>query len=76
MGNKQEDLQACACLLGYDVIDINEMCWDDSQDWNVGADGYKIFRRDRQGRRGGHVSLYRFLFTVMTTWCPWHSTWG
>ena len=42
MGNKQEDLQACACLLGYDVIDIIETWWAGSQDWNVGIDRYKL----------------------------------
>lgn len=33
------------------------MCWDDSQDWNVGIDGY-ISRRGGQEGRGGHVSFY------------------
>ena len=27
-------------------------------DWNVALDGYRLFRRDRQGRRGEGVALY------------------
>ncbi|GAB0183522.1 hypothetical protein GRJ2_000817500 [Grus japonensis] len=34
------------------------MRWDDSHDWSAAMDGYKLFRRDRQGRRGSGVALY------------------
>lgn len=27
-------------------------------DWSAAVDGYKLFRRDRLGRRGGGVALY------------------
>jgi len=40
VGNKQEELQVCVCLQGYDVTDISETWWDDSLNWNVGIDGY------------------------------------
>ncbi|PKU32103.1 dtw domain-containing protein 2 [Limosa lapponica baueri] len=36
------------------------MWWDGSYDWNVGMEGYRLFRKDRQGRRGG-VALYEQL---------------
>ncbi|NXW01633.1 ANR12 protein, partial [Fregetta grallaria] len=31
--------------------------WDDSYDWSAAMAGYKLFRRDRRGRRGGGVAL-------------------
>ncbi|GAB0208438.1 hypothetical protein GRJ2_003309500 [Grus japonensis] len=34
------------------------MWWDSSYDWSVGTEGYRLFRKDRQGRRGGDVDLY------------------
>ena len=35
-----------------------ETWWDGSHDWSAAVDGYKLFRRDRQGRRGGGIFLY------------------
>lgn len=34
------------------------MWWDHSYDWSAAVDGYKLFRKDRQGRKGGGVSLH------------------
>ncbi|GAB0186117.1 hypothetical protein GRJ2_001077000 [Grus japonensis] len=58
MGNKQEELETCAHLQGYDFNGIMEMWWDGSYDWSVGMEGYRLFRKDRQGRQGGDVALY------------------
>jgi len=58
MGNKQEKLELCTYLWGYDVIGITEMWWDNFYDWSIGMEGYRLFRKDRQGRRGGGVALY------------------
>ncbi|GAB0179529.1 hypothetical protein GRJ2_000418200 [Grus japonensis] len=58
MGNKQEELETCVCLQGCDLIGITETWWDSSYDWSVGMEGYRLFRKDRQGRRGGGVALY------------------
>ncbi|KAK4831293.1 hypothetical protein QYF61_016763 [Mycteria americana] len=58
MGNEQEELEACAHLQGYDLLGIMETWWDGSCDWSVGTKGYRLFRKDRQGRRGGGVTLY------------------
>ena len=44
--------------LCHKSIAITETWWDDSYDWSAAMDGYKLFRRDRQGRRGGGVALY------------------
>ncbi|GAB0206965.1 hypothetical protein GRJ2_003162100 [Grus japonensis] len=57
MGNKQE-LEASVQQDSYDLVAITETWWDDSHDWSAAMDGYKLFRRDRQGRRGGGVALY------------------
>ncbi|GAB0180519.1 hypothetical protein GRJ2_000517200 [Grus japonensis] len=42
----------------YDIVAITETWWDDSHNRAAAMDGYKLFRRDRQGRRGGGVALY------------------
>ncbi|GAB0206424.1 tubulin polyglutamylase complex subunit 2 [Grus japonensis] len=36
----------------------SETWWDSSYDWSVGMEGYRVFRKDRQGRRGGGIALY------------------
>ncbi|GAB0187672.1 hypothetical protein GRJ2_001232500 [Grus japonensis] len=58
MGNKQEELETCVCLQGCDLIGITETWWDSSYDWSVGMEGYRLFRKDRQGRQGGGIALY------------------
>ncbi|GAB0179465.1 hypothetical protein GRJ2_000411800 [Grus japonensis] len=58
MGNKQEELETCTCLQGYDLIGITETWWDGSYEWSVGMEGERLFRKDRQGRQGGGVALY------------------
>ncbi|GAB0208021.1 mitochondrial enolase superfamily member 1 [Grus japonensis] len=58
MRNKQEELEALAQSQCYDVIGISETWWEESCDWCAVMDGYRLFRRDRQGRRGGGVALY------------------
>ena len=58
MGNKQEELEAIVQLESYDTVAITETWWNDSHSWSVVKDGYQIFKRDRQGRKGGGVALY------------------
>ncbi|GAB0207696.1 hypothetical protein GRJ2_003235300 [Grus japonensis] len=55
---KQEELEAIVLQEDYDIVAITETRWDDSHNWSAAMDGYKLFRRDRQGRRGGGVALY------------------
>ena len=57
-GNKQEELEAIAHQTNYDVVAITETWWDDSHNWSTAMDGYKLFKRDREGRRGGGIALY------------------
>ena len=58
MGNKQEELETMMKQENYHVMAITETWWDVSHDWSAPVEGYKFFRRDRQGRRGGGVALY------------------
>ena len=58
MGNKQEELEVIVWQANYDLAAITETWWDHSQDWSTVMDGYKLFRRDRQGRKGGGGALY------------------
>ncbi|KAK4829368.1 hypothetical protein QYF61_003295 [Mycteria americana] len=58
MDNKQEELEAIVHQENYDMVAITETWWDDLHNWSAAMDGYKLFRRDRRGRRGGGVALY------------------
>ncbi|KAK4832290.1 hypothetical protein QYF61_021689 [Mycteria americana] len=58
LGNKQEELELHVQSESYDIIGITETWWDNSHDWRIMMDGYKLFHKDRQGRRGGGVVLY------------------
>ncbi|CAM5172065.1 unnamed protein product [Eretmochelys imbricata] len=58
LGNKQGELEVLVMSRNYDVIGITETWWDNSHDWSAVMDGYKLFRKDRQGRKGGGVALY------------------
>jgi len=31
------------------------MWWHESHDWSGGVKGYRLLRRDKQGRRGGGI---------------------
>lgn len=57
MGNKQDKLEAIVQLENYDLIAITETWWDKSHSWKFGIEGYKLCRRDRQGRMGGSVAV-------------------
>jgi len=57
MGNKQEELEATMLLESCDLIALTETWWDESRDWSVAIDGYRLFRRDRRGKRGGGIAL-------------------
>ncbi|GAB0175367.1 hypothetical protein GRJ2_000001900 [Grus japonensis] len=58
LGNKQEELEAIVQQENHDIISIMETWWDDSHNWSAAVNGYKLFRRERQGRRGSDVALY------------------
>jgi len=45
-------------LESYNPFALTETWWDESHDWSVAVDSYRLFRRDRQGKRGGGVALY------------------
>ncbi|TRZ20739.1 hypothetical protein HGM15179_006364 [Zosterops borbonicus] len=58
MANKQEELEVMVQQQSYDVVTITEMWWDDSHTWSTALDGYRLFRRDRKGRKAEGVALY------------------
>jgi len=58
MGNKREDLEATVLPGHYDLIAITETWWDESHDWSVAINDYKLFRRERRGKKGGGIALY------------------
>ena len=58
MSNKREELEAILSQANYDLVAITKTWWDHSHDWSAVIDGYKLFRRDRQGKKGGGVALY------------------
>ncbi|KAJ7427171.1 mitochondrial fission process protein 1 [Willisornis vidua] len=58
MGNKQEDLEAIVQQENYDIVAVTETLWDDLHDWSAAMGDYKLFRKDRQGRRDGGVDSY------------------
>ena len=57
-GNKQQELEAIVQPENYNVVTITETWWDNSHNCKATMNGYQLFRRDRQGRRGGGISLY------------------
>jgi len=58
MGNKLEELGATMLLESYDLIALTETWWNESHDWRVAIDGYRLFRRDRWVKRGRSIALY------------------
>lgn len=56
-GNKQE-LKATMKLESCDLVAITESWWYGSHDCSAALHGYRLFRRDGQGRKGGGVALY------------------
>lgn len=41
----------------YDLIALTETRWYELQNWNTASDGYKLFQKDRLGRRGRAVAV-------------------
>ena len=45
-------------LENYALTAVTETWWDDSHNWNTMIKSDKLFRRDRQGRRGVGIAAY------------------
>lgn len=58
MGNKQGELETIVHSENFDHIANTETWWGNSHYWNNAVEGYKLFRRYRQGRKDGGVALY------------------
>ncbi|TRZ13846.1 hypothetical protein HGM15179_013263 [Zosterops borbonicus] len=81
MGNKQEELEVMVPQQSCGVVAITETWWDDSHSWSTALDGYKLFRRDRKGRRGGGVALYikkvfDYIVAITETWWDDSHSWS
>ncbi|KAJ7414959.1 hypothetical protein WISP_80581 [Willisornis vidua] len=58
MRSKQDECEAFAQSQGFHVTGIRETWWDETCDWSALLDDYRLFRRNRQGRRVVGVALY------------------
>ena len=57
-GQQKIRVEAIVWQASYDLVAITETRGPCSHDWSAAMDGYKLFRKDRQGRRGSGVALY------------------
>ena len=65
MSNKQEKLEAIVQQVNCDLVAITETWWNCSHRWSAAVEGYELFRRNRQGRRGSGMALsFRECFDV------------
>lgn len=65
MGNRLEELEAIVRQANCDLVAITETWWDCSHGWSTAMDGYNLFWRDWQERRGVGVAFcVRVLFDV------------
>lgn len=51
--SKHQELELHDQAESYDIIGITETLWDNSHDWMITMDGYMLFHKDKQGRKGG-----------------------
>ena len=58
MRNKTDKLEVLAQSYSSYIIGISKTWWDESCGCWAAIDGYRLFRRDRQGRRDGWVAMY------------------
>ncbi|KAJ7408181.1 mitochondrial fission process protein 1 [Willisornis vidua] len=58
MRSKEEEVEALAQSERSDIIGISETLGDETCEWSILLNGgYRLFKRDRQGRRGEGVSV-------------------
>lgn len=58
MKDKKEELKGLAQSQIFGNRGITETCSSESCGWSAPLDGYRFFRRGKQGRKGGRVALY------------------
>lgn len=74
VGNKQEELEVCMCVVtGLRHHQHHRTWWDSWQDWNAALGGYRPSRKDR-GQKGG-VALYVKEQQGGTELCPAENYW-
>lgn len=58
MKNKLDELEVLVSAQSNSTLALSETWWNGCHNWRGGMEGYGQFRRDRQGRQGGGVTLY------------------
>lgn len=64
MGNKQKELETTVHQQNYGIVAVMETWCDDLHNWSATMDDYKLFKRDRQGRRVNGIALYVRILSV------------
>lgn len=52
----------------YNTLGLSETWWNECQDWRSEIEDHELFRKDRQSRQDGGVTLYlreRFDYTAL-----------
>ena len=60
LGNKQKELELHAQPENY-IIGITETWWNNSHDWKITTDGYRLFCKGRKEEKESHSTLRRTL---------------
>nr|GFB50161.1 hypothetical protein [Tanacetum cinerariifolium] len=55
---KMGELECLVARENIDIVGITETWWNAENQWDTVIPGYKLYRRDREGRVGGGVAIY------------------
>ena len=55
---KMGELECLVARENIDIVGITETWWNAENQWDTAIPGYKLYRRDREGRIGGGVAIY------------------
>lgn len=58
LGNTMEELELLMQEVKPDIIGVMETWWNSSHNWNMGIEGYVLFRKDRNKRKNGGAAWY------------------
>ena len=66
--HRQEEVEATVLLKNHNIVAVTKTWRDDSHDWSVAINSYKLFRRNNQGRRGGFYCLLQATRSDRACW--------
>ena len=58
LGNKINELESIMASENIDLVAVTETWFNESHDWDITIPGFSLYRKDREGRKGGGVALY------------------